>query len=392
MPLKELRPGTPDELAAALREAATRDRHIAIEGASSKIRMGGPRRAANVVIGTTALNRLLLYEPEDLTISVEAGMRYADLKRILAENRQMVPLDPPFAETATIGGILATNGSGPRRRLYGSARDLVIGMKFATLEGKIVQSGGMVVKNVAGLDMAKLMIGSFGTLAAIATVNFKLTPMPALERSFLLPFGTAAEAVAARDRILSSVLQPSAIDILSKWDSPLGRATASLETAGFTWNHLLAVQAGGNAAVVARYESEMRELGADCTVLEGEAQAGFWRSVGEFAARKNGCIVRVSCRLAQVRDVLESTSVPLLARAGSGVCYAAFDEPAAAFAWMEDADRKGYKAIMESAPESDKDSTNLWPSPGPGFETMTRVKQMFDPNRLLNRDRLYHRI
>ena len=90
----------------------------------------------------------------------------------------MVPLDPPFAEAATVGGVVAANSSGPRRRLYGTARDLVIGMQFATLEGKLVQSGGMVVKNVAGLDMAKLMIGSFGTLAAIAVVNFKLLPMP----------------------------------------------------------------------------------------------------------------------------------------------------------------------------------------------------------------------
>ena len=99
----------------------------------------------------------------------------------------MVPLDPPFADQATVGGVVAANSSGPRRRLYGTARDMVIGMRFATLEGKLVQSGGMVVKNVAGLDMAKLMIGSFGTLAAIAVVNFKLVPMPEAERSFLLP-------------------------------------------------------------------------------------------------------------------------------------------------------------------------------------------------------------
>ncbi len=371
------------ELASALRDAGIRNHRVAIEGASSKVRMGGPRRDADVVIGTAGLNRLLLYEPQDLTIGVEAGMRYADLKRILAENRQMVPLDPPFSESATIGGILATNGSGPRRRLYGTARDLVIGMKFVTLEGKIVQSGGMVVKNVAGLDMAKLMIGSYGTLAAIATVNFKLTPVPVIERSFLLPFETAAEAVAARDRILKSVLQPSAIDILSP-------AAAAANTAAS--HYLLAVQAGGNAAVVARYESELRQLGATCSTLEGEAQDAFWRSIGEFAARPAGCIVRVSCRLAQIRDVLESTSAPLLARAGSGVCYAAFDESAAASAWMEEADRKGYRTIMESAPESEKDTLDLWPSPGPGFETMTRVKRMFDPDRLLNRDRLYRRI
>src|SRR4029077_15887594 len=126
-----------------------------------------------------------------------------------------VPLDPPFAEGATVGGVISANCSGPRRRLYGTARDLVIGMQFATLEGKLAHSGGMVVKNVAGLDMAKLMIGSFGTLAAIAVVNFKLMPAPEGERSFLLPFDSIEAAMAVRNRILQSPLQPAAIDLLN---------------------------------------------------------------------------------------------------------------------------------------------------------------------------------
>ena len=140
--------------------------------------MAGPIEPADEQVSTSALGRVLQYEPRDLTISVEAGLPWRELTRVLAENRQMVPLDPPFGADATVGGVVASNSCGPRRRLYGSARDLVIGMKFATLEGKVVQSGGMVVKNVAGLDMAKLMIGSFGTLAAIAVVNFKVQPMP----------------------------------------------------------------------------------------------------------------------------------------------------------------------------------------------------------------------
>src|SRR6185295_2391395 len=149
-------------------------------------------------------------------VSVEAGMPYAELSRILAENRQMVPLDPPFAQQASIGGVIATNSSGPRRRLYGTARDLVIGMTFATLEGKLVKSGGMVVKNVAGLDMGKLMIGSFGTLAAIAVVNFKVLPAPQVERLFLLSFDALDTAIAARNHILRSVLQPAAVDLLNR--------------------------------------------------------------------------------------------------------------------------------------------------------------------------------
>ena len=193
--VEALAPTTPAELAEALRDAAAHGRTIALAGNSSKRRMAGPIEPADAAITTSALQRVIEYEPRDLTISVEAGLPWRELTRILAANRQMVPLDPPFADHATVGGVMASNSSGPRRRLYGTARDLVIGMRFATLEGKLVQSGGMVVKNVAGLDMAKLMIGSFGTLAAIAVVNFKLQPAPETERSFLLPFDSLSGAI-----------------------------------------------------------------------------------------------------------------------------------------------------------------------------------------------------
>src|ERR1035441_4712186 len=222
-------PQTPGELAAALGEAAAHGRTISLAGHDSKRLMAGP---------TAALKRVIEYEPRDLTISVEAGLPWRELTTLTARSRQMAPLDPPFAREATVGGVIASNGSGPRRRLYGTARDLVIGMKFATLEGKMVQSGGMVVKNVAGLDMAKLMIGSFGTLAAIAVVNLKLAPAPEVERSFLLAFDSLQDAIAARNSILASVLQPAAVDLLNK------AAGASLGPA--SW--LLAIRTGGNPA------------------------------------------------------------------------------------------------------------------------------------------------
>src|ERR1039458_6736325 len=151
-------PQTPGELAAALGDAAAHGRAISLAGNGSKRLMAGPTAPAECAITTAKLNRVIEYEPRDLTISVEAGLPWRELTSLTARNRLMAPLDPPFAPAATVGGVIASNGSGPRRRLYGTARDLVIGMKFATLEGKMVQSGGMVVKNVAGLDMAKLMI------------------------------------------------------------------------------------------------------------------------------------------------------------------------------------------------------------------------------------------
>src|SRR5580693_8285274 len=202
---------TVEELAGLLAQG----RSIRLCGNSTKDRMGGPIAASDVTISTAKLNRVLQYEPRDLTISVEAGISYRELSRVLAEHGQMVPLDPAFSDRATVGGIVAANVSGPRRRLYGTARDMVIGMTFATLEGKLIRSGGMVVKNVAGLDMGKLMIGSFGTLAAVGVLNFRVHPMPVGTRSFVGEFANVAAAMVRRDEVLKSVLQPASIDLLN---------------------------------------------------------------------------------------------------------------------------------------------------------------------------------
>lgn len=366
-----------------MRAASSRRQTITLGGQFTKDGMAGLIEPSDVTISTRGLTKVLQYEPRDLTISVEAGLPYRELSRILSENQQMIPLDPPFSESATIGGVLAANSSGPRRRLYGTARDLVIGMKFATLEGKIVQSGGMVVKNVAGLDMGKLMIGSFGTLAAIATVNLKLVPQPAEERSFLLSFDSLARAITARNTIIKSVLQPAAIDLLSP------QVAGHLGAQGY----VLALQAGGNAATVQRYEREMGVLG-NGVALEGAEQAALWRHIQNYTPQflkehPEGAVVRVSCTLTDLKEIMETIQAPAIARAGSGVCYAHFPDWERAAAWVAVATSRGWKAILEFAPQTRKRKLQLWPRPGADFEMMKRVKQMFDPHGLLNAGRLY---
>jgi glycolate oxidase FAD binding subunit len=379
-------PQTPGELAETLGAAAGRRQTIALNGNSTKRRMAGPVEAAEIAVSTVGLCRVLQYDPRDLTISVEAGVPWRELTRVLAENRQMVPLDPPFAAGATVGGVVSSNSSGPRRRLYGTARDLVIGMKFATLEGKLVQSGGMVVKNVAGLDMAKLLIGSFGTLAGIAVVNFKVLPIPEVERSFVFAFDSAASAAAARDRVLKSFLQPSAIDLLNP--------AAAAEVGNQAW--LLAIRAGGNAAAIDRYERELAPLG-EGKAFEGAPQDSLWQRISDYAPAflakyADGAVVRASCTLKEVPAVMESLEVPALARAGSGVCHGFFERPDQAAGWISEGCRRGWKIAVEYSPEARKRDLELWPAPGNDLEMMRRVKNLFDPANLLNRGRLYGRI
>lgn len=374
-------PKSAEDLANVLAQAAGRKQSIEIGGCFTKRAGAGPIAPPDVIVSTASMNRILAYEPSDLTISVEAGMPYAELARALAANRQMLPFDPPFSGRATIGGVIASNSSGPRRRLFGTARDLVIGMKFVTLEGKAVQSGGMVVKNVAGLDMAKLMIGSWGTLAAIASVNFKLLPLPAVARTFLIGVDSPAAAFQIRDHVIRSVLQPSAIDFLN--------AAAAAEL-GYR-KALLAIEFGGNQAVLGRCEYELEAWAEAVEQSPGDAPK-FWHDVHNFTPRfldkfPEGVVVRTSTTLNDMPAAVESLDAPLVARAGSGVIYSYFNHPETAVDWM--AAHPQWTSIIEYAPVSQKESLPLWPSPGGDMELMKRVKQMFDPDNLLNRGRYY---
>src|SRR3984885_5114102 len=356
-------PGSPEELAQCLAEAGSRNQQITLLGHSSKSRMGGAIAPSDVTISTAALNTVLEYEPRDLTISVGAGITYCELSRILAEHQQMIPLDPPFSERATMGGIVAANTSGPRRRLYGSARDMVIGMTFATLEGKLIRTGGMVVKNVAGLDMGKLMIGSFGTLAAITTLNFRLHPILNGTRTFVQPFERIGEAIAARDDVLKSRLQPAAIDILKS-----------------TGGYQIAIQAGGSPAVLDRYSRELSGM----RMVEGADEEALWRDIREstpqfLRTHENGAVLRVSSVLSDVGRVLEALPSQASARAGSGVCYGYFEHAAE----LKHPD-VGTSVVEFAAPEF-RERAELWPRQGNDFAMMKRIKEMFDPKGLLNR-------
>ena len=341
-----LEPTNDSELAASLLEAAKADRPIYL----------------GETITTRRMTRVLKYEPRDLTISVEAGLPYSHLTRLLASDGLMLPLDPPWADQVTVAGVVAANLSGPRRRLYGTARDLVIGMRFATLEGALADTGGMVVKNVAGLDMAKMLIGSHGTLAAIASVNFKLIPLPKQSRTIVFETDSPKGAFALRDRILKSILPVAALDVLNP------AASTSCGCSGWT----VALRA---VSAVERYGVEFPG-GRD---VECEP---FWMTISEFTRRHleehpGAIVTRYSTTHSAMPALMEALPGPAVARAASGVLYGYGSKPIASA-----------KCVVEYGPPG----IERWPSPGADFQLMQRVKQMFDPKGLLNRGALYGRI
>jgi glycolate oxidase FAD binding subunit len=383
-----LEPDSVGELMEQLRASGERQQALSVCGHDTKRSMAGPISGDARVLTTRRLCRVLQYEPRDLTISVEAGHPFQALQELLAQNGQMIALDPPFSSSATIGGVVATNGSGPMRRGYGTARDLVIGMKFVTVEGKLVETGGMVVKNVAGLDMGKVLIGSFGTLAVISSINFRLHSIPEATATFLYSCSNLDQALDRRTAILGGVLQPVAIDLLSP------ALAMSLGRRGF----VLAVRAAGTEPAVRRYLNSF----SDAETLEGESERVFWQQIREaipdFLARQpEGVIIRVSTALDGLRKLPNTVAGWFLARAGSGVAYFFFPSWAPAASWWRRLEEMQFPAVVEFAPDPVRRHENCWIAPPTIAEKhamamMEKMKQMFDPHGLLNKGRLYGRI
>ncbi|MCH8924222.1 MAG: FAD-binding oxidoreductase, partial [Planctomycetes bacterium] len=298
LPLTETHtPDDIDELVDVVRNCCASKNPVYPIGGAMSLDYGRTPQRPGVGLSLSRLNRIIDYPARDMTITVEPGITIAELRKTLAGERQELPVDVPQAGEATIGGVVATALAGPRCYGLGTIRDYVIGISAVDGRGTLFKGGGRVVKNVAGLDMAKIQIGSFGTLAAIATVNFKVLPQPVTTRSFVFSGDDLSIVLKVRRRILASQLQPVAVDLLTKDDL-----------------YRLVAESHGGEATVARYESNYKEFanaaGADLEVLSNSAEAQLWNEVREFssrwmAAHPDGGVLRVSSPPADLGIVVE---------------------------------------------------------------------------------------
>src|SRR5581483_3981462 len=188
---ERLAPKTVDDVRDTLARCDREGLKVLIEGGKTLAGMGHALPRADLTLVTTNLNAILAHQFHDLTASAQSGVRVAQLNAALGQQGQFVPIDVPLRKKATIGGSLAAGWPGPRRHLYGRARDFVIGSQVVLADGTLANAGGMVVKNVSGYDMSKLYVGSFGTLAVFTQLNFKTLPIPKKRRMLIAPLPEA---------------------------------------------------------------------------------------------------------------------------------------------------------------------------------------------------------
>jgi len=421
VPAMAVSPGSAEEVAAILKLANDRGLVVAPAGGFTQQQMGGIPERVDILLQTHRMDRIINYDPGDLTVMLEAGITFARAQAKLAEHQQWIPCDAPNLHAATIGGLLATGASGPLKSSYGNLREYCIGVHFVTAEGRIAKGGGRVVKNVAGYDLMKLMAGSFGSLAVITQANFKLFPRPGQTCTFACSFPTLDEALAFRDRILNSPLAPICMEILSPrapeylCDPPPAhdpdeyapvRRIAPPATA---WQIVL--RAAGSDNVLARYR---RELGSAVTQeIEGQApsEEQFWRWISHFSGsvlsrHRNALIVHTHLTIQNVKPALQALErcapdynfLPAaVGRAATGNLVLAFvplavDPPAAMqYAQCVSAFRAllppGSSAVVAQCPKEAKVYFDVWGGSATDIEMMRRVKRSLDPNNILNRGR-----
>jgi glycolate oxidase FAD binding subunit len=386
-----IQPDTAQAVADALGRASEAGQSVVIRGSGTKIDWGRPASRIDAIIDMRHLNRVLAHERGDMTATIEAGACLRHVNVALALHGQMLPLDPPFADRATIGGLLATNDSGPLRHRFGTPRDLVLGVRLATTDGVLTKAGGQVVKNVAGYDLSKLITGSFGSLAAIVSATFKLTPRPAASKTLRIGVRDIEALGDAVRTMMASQLEPIAFEIVHHAAHHEAHPTA------------IALRFASLAAVVDAQIEQATAALKGCTtsidILEGDNERSAWSAHGARLWEPAGAIVRASWLPASVGSALRElerlattmgSTISLVGRAAIGAGHIRIDADTPAQAKMVEQLRAsrvfGNIVIVRGSAEL-KGLVDVWGSHGDRQPVFDSLKRTFDPNGTLNAGR-----
>ena len=388
MPGRLIAPADGRETAEVLAAAAADGLAVAPIGGGTALGLGNLPERLDLALDTTKLRGVLEYEPTDLVISVGAGSRFAEVQATLAVQGQTLPVEVPRFADATVGGMVATALSGPRRLGSGTLRDLLIGISVAHPSGTVTRAGGMVVKNVTGFDLPRLYHGSLGTLGVIVSANFKVVPLPRGEATVLVGFPGPVAAAEAATRLSLSSLRPVALEI--------GRQAKD-------W--FVAVRLEGREQAVRSSAAEVERILAgrgDC--LTGPESMRWWEEhlapqAIDVGASGNDVLVRCAGRPRALAALIEAAGRVAEASAfdvsyitgsvGLGTVVLRGTFPGGGSQNVLAEVQKRLLAVADhvtilAAPAEWKRGVDAWGRPPDALDVMRALKDQFDPHRVLN--------
>jgi glycolate dehydrogenase FAD-binding subunit len=366
-------------VALVLQAAANDSLSVVVRGAATKF----TPPPADVVLSTTKLTAAIDHVAGDLVATVPAGASLDAVNAVLARERQWLPLDPPRSHRATIGGIIATNDSGPRRHRYGAPRDLIIGIEIALVDGRTAKAGGRVVKNVAGYDLSKLMCGSLGTLAVVTGATFKLSPLAPFSQTVIATLGDLRKLGDVALAIANTPVGPSAIEL----QSPPHRLLVRFETTE-----------RAAAAQTAIVQGICTSRGATINVVSGQAEIDAWRAHESRIFNASGTIVKIAVlptdvagmlSLIQQQTAAAGVACDISGRGALGIVLLRLDGDSSAHAQIvsdlrHEASTRGGSVVVLSGSSALMSAAGQFSPIGDAEPVMRAVKARFDPHHVLN--------
>jgi glycolate oxidase FAD binding subunit len=373
-------PQTPEQLAAVITTADENNWRVLPCGSRSKLTWGGLSKDIDVVVSTERINKLIEHAIGDLTVTVEAGMKFSHLQQILADARQFLALDPSTPASATIGGIVATADTNSLRQRYGSVRDQLLGITFVRADGKIAKAGGRVVKNVAGYDLMKLFTGAYGTLGIISQVTFRVYPIQEASGTVVLT-GAAGAISQAANMLRGSALTPTQADLIS------AQLVSNLEL-------------GQGLGLIARFQSisesvkeqshRLWELGQNLglagSFFADTDESHLWQRLSA-QIHSPGTESVITCKI----GVLPTTAIEVLQQVEVGLVHIS---SGLGVLQVENKNQvlqmrslcqshNGFLTVLQ-APVPVKKQIDVWGYAGNALPLMRQIKQQFDSKNILN--------
>lgn len=400
----EFLPATQTELCRWVAEnAAGRARPIYPAGGRTALHFGYPVQKPGITLSTTELTKVIDYPARDMTITVEAGIRITELAQVLATERLRLPIDVPQARRATLGGVVATNTSGSRRYGLGTMRDYVIGISAVDSAGRLFRAGGRVVKNVAGYDLCKMLVGSFGTLGVVTQLTLKLKPIPESSRLLWCAFDHLSAIEQTLARLTTSAARPVAIDLFdaraaatiageADLDLPANRPVLCLGVEGT--EHETAWQ-------IATLESEIKPFGPHSIAAIAAADVEVvWSALTEFQVASDDPLTfkasLLPSRTVEFVQQAEAAGCSLQAHAGNGIVHGHLPDSVTSAAGANKAleplreivrNCRG-SLVVEHCDDAWKKDIALFGDRDPTLVWMQRLKKQLDPKGLLNPGRM----
>ncbi|MER3447362.1 MAG: hypothetical protein C4291_11210 [Candidatus Dadabacteria bacterium] len=405
-------PETVEEVSQIMRAASRGSLSVIPWGGGTKIGFGREPHKVDVVICTGHLNRIIEYEPSDLVGIAECGISLRNFQKALSEKNQFLAIDPPHIESgATLGGIIATNDSGPRRLRYGTIRESLIGIKVVRPDGSIIKGGAKVVKNVAGYDIPKLYIGSLGTLGIVAEGTFRLYPIPEASETLLIRFPDLEALHEAVLIISNSSLVPSCLEVLNPLLVNVVSERLNLNLKRGEYALAVRIESVERAVrdQITKVKDICRGKNGEGVSFEGKTEETLWNEIREFPWRvcgENRVICKASVLITGVSRVLQNLEelsktsglrIYASARAGSGILIISIEMDSMSLSQEEILlivetinsirdlviSLKG-TLIVQEAPLSLKSHTDIWGELGTSINVMKKLKALFDPDSILN--------